>query len=56
MKEEERMEEEILSRNGSHDVRVADFDNDGLLDVIGANHGGDYQPIEPWRNLGSRDE
>jgi hypothetical protein len=41
---------QILSIRGSHDIRVCDLGNDGDMDVIGANHGGDYQPIEMWEN------
>ena len=41
---------QILSSKGSHYIRVGDFGNDGDMDIIGANHGGAYQPIEMWEN------
>ena len=41
---------QILSTKGSHYTRIADIENDGDMDIIGANHAGDYQPIELWEN------
>ncbi len=41
---------QVLSTKGSHDIVVADIDADGDLDIVGANHGGSYQPVELWRN------
>ncbi len=40
---------QVLSTNGSHNVRVADIGNDGDLDVVGANWQG--PPVELWENL-----
>jgi hypothetical protein len=41
---------QILSTKGSHYVRIADIDGDGDPDLVGANHAGDYQPVEMWEN------
>ena len=41
---------QVISTRGSHDVVVADIGCDGDLDVIGANHAGEYSPLELWRN------
>ncbi|MCI0583772.1 MAG: VCBS repeat-containing protein, partial [Chloroflexi bacterium] len=41
---------QVLSTQGSHDILAADFGNDGDLDLVGANHGGGFQPLEMWRN------
>lgn len=41
---------QVLSTKGSHYIRVADIGNDGDIDIVGANHGGPYQPIEMWEN------
>jgi len=41
---------QVLSNKGSHLIQVADFGNDGDMDIMGANHGGVYQPIELWEN------
>ena len=41
---------QVLSTQGSHDILAADFGNDGDLDLVGANHDGDFQPLEMWRN------
>jgi FG-GAP-like repeat len=40
---------QVLSTNGSHNIRVADLANDGDLDVVGANWQG--PPVELWENL-----
>jgi hypothetical protein len=42
---------QVLSTNGSHNIRVADFGNDGDLDLVGANWQG--PPVEMWENLSS---
>ena len=41
---------QVISTQGSHDIVVADNDNDGDLDIIGANHSGKSHPLELWRN------
>jgi hypothetical protein len=41
---------QTVSIKGSHCIRVADFGADGDMDIIGANHGGDYQPVEMWES------
>jgi hypothetical protein len=41
---------QVLSTQGSHDIVVADIDNDADPDIIGANHAGRYHPLELWRN------
>jgi hypothetical protein len=40
---------DVLSTKGSHNIVVADVDGDGVPDILGANHGGAYQPVELWR-------
>jgi len=47
----ETWRKQVISTRGSHDIVVADIDNDGDLDIIGANHAGPYHPLELWRNL-----
>ncbi|MCC6419703.1 MAG: VCBS repeat-containing protein [Gemmataceae bacterium] len=44
---------QIVGREGSHNIRLADIGNDGDLDIVGANHGqhGVATPIEMWENL-----
>ena len=46
-----RWTRQVLSRTGSHDIVVADIGSDSDNDIIGANHGGDFQPVELWENL-----
>ncbi len=41
---------QVLATTGSHNIRVADFGNDGDIDIVGANWQG--SPIEWWQNLG----
>jgi hypothetical protein len=41
---------QVLSTSGSHDILAVDFENKGVLDLIGANHGGSRQALELWRN------
>jgi hypothetical protein len=45
----ETWRKQVLSDRGSHDIVVADLDNDGDLDIVGANHAG-VHPLELWRN------
>jgi hypothetical protein len=40
----------VLGDNGSHSMRLVDIDNDGDIDLFGANWSGDYQAIEIWEN------
>jgi hypothetical protein len=40
---------QVVAETGSHKLCVADVDNRGVLDLIGANWSGDYQPIEIWK-------
>jgi CubicO group peptidase (beta-lactamase class C family) len=40
----------VVSERGSHDILVADFSGDGRPDILGANHGGNDQPVEVWLN------
>lgn len=47
----DRFHRQVISTKGSHDVRLFDFDGDGDLDLVGANHGGDYPAVELWANL-----
>ena len=44
--------QQVVSTNGSHNIRVADLNHDGYLDIIGANHGnyGGPTPVEVWLN------
>jgi hypothetical protein len=46
-----RWSHQIVATTGSHNLRIADIDNDGDIDIIGANWGGPYHPVEMWRNL-----
>ncbi|MDP8931889.1 MAG: VCBS repeat-containing protein [Actinomycetota bacterium] len=39
----------VVSRDGSHNLRVTDIGGDGDPDVIGANYGG-TSPLELWEN------
>lgn len=41
----------VLSRQGSHNLRLFDLGKDGDLDVLGANQGGTPQALELWENL-----
>jgi hypothetical protein len=41
---------QILSTKGSHNLRAGDIGSDGDLDLIGANWGGEYHPLELWEN------
>ncbi|HVR35233.1 MAG TPA: VCBS repeat-containing protein, partial [Methylomirabilota bacterium] len=43
-------DKQVLSTRGSHNILVADIGGDGRPDVLGANHGGEHQPVELWRN------
>ncbi len=41
----------IISTTGSHDIIAHDMNGDGRPDVLGANHGGPFQPVELWLNI-----
>lgn len=41
---------QVISTTGSHDIVARDVDGDGRPDVLGANHGGPFQPVELWLN------
>jgi hypothetical protein len=41
----------VVSTKGSHNILLADIDGDGAVDILGANHGGPYQPVELWRGV-----
>jgi hypothetical protein len=47
-----RWSRQTLSARGSHDIIAADLNGDGRPDVLGANHGGAFQPVELWLNRG----
>jgi hypothetical protein len=46
-------QKQVLSNRGSHDIVVADMENDGDLDILGANHAG-VHPLELWKNLSTQ--
>jgi hypothetical protein len=43
---------QVIATTGSHDIIAADVDGDGRPDIVGANHGGPFQPVELWRSTG----
>jgi hypothetical protein len=46
---------QVVAKTGSHNIRVADIDRDGDIDIIGANwdtnNDPNHAPMEMWRNL-----
>jgi hypothetical protein len=40
---------QVISNEGSHSIRLADFESDGDADIVGANFRGDV-PLNLWRN------
>jgi hypothetical protein len=44
----------VVSARGSHNIVLADLDGDGAIDILGANHGGSYQPVELWKGSPKR--
>ena len=45
---------EVIGRSGSHSMKAADVDQDGDLDLLGANWTGNHTPIEMWLNTASQ--
>jgi hypothetical protein len=41
---------QVVANSGSHNLRLADIGSDGDMDIVGANWGGDYHPLEMWQN------
>jgi hypothetical protein len=41
---------QTIATTGSHNLRVGDIGNDGDIDIVGANWGGNYHPVELWQN------
>ena len=41
---------QVLAVTGSHNLRVGDIGSDGDIDIVGANWGGEYHPLELWEN------
>jgi hypothetical protein len=41
---------QVVATTGSHNIRVADMDRDGDIDIMGSNWGGSPSPIEWWEN------
>ncbi len=41
---------QIVAVTGSHSMRLADIDQDGDIDMFGANWSGEHQTIELWQN------
>jgi hypothetical protein len=41
---------QVLGTQGSHGMRIGDLDNDGDIDIVGANWGGEDQSVYLWRN------
>jgi hypothetical protein len=42
---------QVVSTRGSHGIVIGDVDGNGVLDIVGANHAGPYQPVELWKGL-----
>ncbi len=40
----------VLATTGSHSMRLVDIDNDGDMDLFGANWSGEHQAVELWKN------
>jgi hypothetical protein len=50
----DRWQKEVIATTGSHCMRLLDFDQDGDLDIFGANWSGEHQPVELWENRKNR--
>ena len=48
-------QQQVLANTGSQNIRVGDLDDNGLLDIFGANHGdfGAPHPVEAWIQTGA---
>jgi hypothetical protein len=46
-----RWTKRVVSEKGSHNLKVADIDGDGDMDMMGANWSGDSQAVELWMNM-----
>ena len=46
-----KWERQVIAVTGSHNLCVADVGGSGLLDLIGANWSGEYQPVEMWEQI-----
>jgi hypothetical protein len=45
-----RWEKMVIATQGSHLIQAGDIDQDGDIDIMGANWSGSYQPVEVWVN------
>ena len=52
----EQWQQQVLSTEGSHSCCVADLDNDGYPEIVGANWSGPDQALRMWKNLGNDQE
>lgn len=41
---------QVVSPRGSHNIVLVELGKDGAIDILGANHGGPFQPVEWWKN------
>jgi hypothetical protein len=48
-----RWSKTVISETGSHNIIAVDLNEDGAVDILGANHGGDHQAVEWWKNGGT---
>ncbi len=48
-----KWKKQVVGRSGLHNPRIADFGNDGDIDIFGSNHGNQAAPtpIDLWENL-----
>ena len=45
-----KWEKQIVATTGSHSIQTVDVDNDGDIDLFGANWSGKFQPVQLWIN------